>query len=208
MGDRLQWHEDTLIPSEEVPGVSTARDWQTTKAQWISILEERTGERLEVWKERIEAEGFTDELRLRQWLTDRGVTGYAQSVLVMERFGYPDFFVAGADELVDAQYADRQHLRPIYDALIEAALGLGEVVVQARKTYVSLVGPRRTFARIQPTTKRRVDLGLRLDGYEPDGRLEPSRIHETMKVQISLTSPDQVDAEVLEWLERAYTLNL
>jgi hypothetical protein len=83
----------------------------------------------------------------------------------------------------------------------------GELTVQARKTYVSLVTPRRTFARLQPTTKTRLDLGLRLEGMEPGGRLKPSKIHETMKLQVSLSAPEQVDAEVLGWLRRAYEEN-
>jgi hypothetical protein len=87
-------------------------------------------------------------------------------------------------------------------------LELGEVIIQARKTYVSLVSPRRTFARVQPTTKTRVDLGLRLEGQGPGGRLQPSTIQETMKLQIGLTSADQVDAEVLCWLRQAYEENL
>jgi hypothetical protein len=29
----------------------------------------------------------------------------------MERFGYPDFFIASANDLVDGQYADRPQLR-------------------------------------------------------------------------------------------------
>jgi len=86
------------------------------------------------------------------------VTGYAQSLLVMERFGYPDFLVASADELIDGQYKDRPQLRPILDAILAATAGLGEVVIQARKTFVSLVTPRRTFARVQATTRNRVDL--------------------------------------------------
>jgi hypothetical protein len=49
-----------------------------------------------------------------------------------------------------------------------------------------------------------VDLGLRIDGKKPGGRLQPSKIHETMKLQISLTAPDDVDAEMLAWLKKAY----
>jgi hypothetical protein len=40
--------------------------------------------------------------------------------------------------------------------------------VPARKTIVSLVSPRRTFAVVRATTKGRVDLGLRLDDAEPE----------------------------------------
>jgi hypothetical protein len=49
-----------------------------------------------------------------------------------------------------------------------------------------------------------VDLSLRIDRAETGRAAAPSKIHETMSVQISLTSPDEVDAEVLGWLQRAY----
>jgi hypothetical protein len=183
------------------------RDWQGMKTMSIRLLEERTGETLETWNARIQGQGFADEGQLRSWLTQQGVSGYAQSLLVMEQFGYPDFFLASADELIEDQYADRPELRPILDAILAAALELGEVIIQARKTYVSLVTPRRTFARVQPTTKKRVDLGLRLEDQKPGGRLLPSKLQETMRLQISLGSADEVDSEVLEWLQRAYDQN-
>ena len=183
------------------------RDWQGMKEMCARLLKERTGEDIKTWNERIRREGPDDRSELSAWLTARGVTGYPQSLLLMERFGYPDFILASAEKLVDDQYADRPQLRPIFDAIIDAAAGLGEVVIQARKTYVSLVSPRRTFARIQPTTKSRVDLGLRLEGRKPGERLQPSKIHETMKLQISLTTVDEVDDEVLEWLRLAFKEN-
>jgi hypothetical protein len=168
---------------------------------------ERTGEDVDTWNRRVKKERFKDAKSLRDWLTNQGVNGYAQSLLVMERFGYPDFLLASADELIDGQYADRPHLRPLLDAIIDAAAGLGEVTIQARKTYVALVSPRRTFARVQATTKNRVDLGLRLQGQKPGGRLRPSKIHESMPVQISLSAPEEVDADVLGLLQRTYDEN-
>lgn len=187
--------------------MAQTRDWQGMREMMSRLLHERTGEDVAAWNRRIGVEGLASEPELRAWLAARGVTGYAQSLLVMERFGYPAFLVASADALVEGQYADRPQLRPIYDAIIEAAAGLGDVVVQTRKTYVSLVTPRRTFARVQPTTKQRIDLGLRLEGVPPGGRLQPSKIHETMPLQISLTAPIEIDAEVLSWLQHAYDQN-
>lgn len=183
------------------------RDWGRYKDRWARLLEERTALDVDHWNRRIRRAQLNDEESLRAWLTKEGVTGYAQSLLVMERFGYPDFFLASADELIDRQYADRPQLRPIYDAIILAASDLGEIIIQARKTFVSLVAPRRTFARIQPTTKGRVALGLRLENQKPGGRLEPSRIHESMPLQVCLQSPDEVDTEVRGWLQRAYIEN-
>jgi hypothetical protein len=187
--------------------MAETRDWQGMRDMSARLLEERTGADLSTWNQRVAAEGFADEQALRAWLTAQGVTGYAQSLLVMERFGYPDFLLASADDLIQGQYADRPQLRPIFDAIIDAVAGLGPVVVQTRKTYVSLVSPRRTFARIQPTTRQRLDLGLRLERQRPGGRLQPSKIHETMPLQISLTRPEEVDAEVLSWLQQAYEQN-
>jgi Domain of unknown function (DUF5655) len=187
--------------------MAKTRDWRGMKEMSTRLLKERTGKGVDTWNRRIKQEKLDDELALRTWLTKQGVTGYAQTLLVMERFGYPNFLLATADELIDGQYVDRPNLRPIFDAIIDAASALGKVTIQARKTYVSLVSPRRTFARIQPTTKTRVDLGLRLEGRKPGGRLQPSRIQETMQVQIGLRAPDEVDSEVLGWLQQAYDEN-
>ena len=186
--------------------MSNTRDWQGMREMWVRLLQERSGDDVATWNERIAREQFDDEQSLRRWLAEQGISGYAQTLLVMERFGYPDFLVASADDLIDGQYADRQQLRPIFDAIIEAAVGLGAVTVQARKTYVSLVTPRRTFARIQ-AAKQRVDLGLRLENHEPGGRLKPSKIHETMPLQLSFSARDEVDGEALEVLQRAYDQN-
>ena len=113
---------------------------------------------------------------------------------------------ADADALVDGQYADRPQLRPVLDAVLAAASALGPVTVQARKTCVSLVSPRRTFAAVQATTKSRVDLGLRLDGMEPNGRLLVARniASGTINLRIALGGPGEVDEEVVGWLRRAY----
>src|SRR5438128_3211021 len=187
--------------------MAKTRDWQAMRDMSARLLKERTGEGVDTWNRRIQRERLDDEEALRAWLTRQGVTGYAQTLLGMGRFGYPDFLRATADELIDGQYSDRPQLRPIFDALIDAAVGLGKVTIQARKTFVSLVSPRRTFARIQPTTKNRIDLGLRLEGRKTGGPLRPSRIHETMPVQIELTARASVDSEVLRWLQQAYDEN-
>ena len=112
-----------------------------------------------------------------------------------------------ADELIDAQYADRPRLRPVLDAVLAALPALGAVTVQARKTLVSLVGPRRTFGVVQATTKNRVDLGLRLDNEKPGGRLLVARDIGAANLRIPLTGPGDLDEEALGWLRRAYDAN-
>jgi hypothetical protein len=114
---------------------------------------------------------------------------------------------AGADELVADQYGDRPLLRPVLDAVLAALPALGPVTVQPRKTCVSLITPRRVFAVVQPTTKSRVDLGLRLDHELPGGRLLAARDLGPATVRMALTRTEDVDAEVIGWLRRAYAEN-
>ena len=87
------------------------RDWGAMKEMCARLLKERTSEHVETWNRRIRRAELKDESELRAWLAAKGITGYAQKLLVMERFGYPDFLLASADQLVDCQYEDRPQLR-------------------------------------------------------------------------------------------------
>lgn len=117
---------------------------------------------------------------------------------------------AGMGDLVGMQYADRPKLRPVLDAVLGVLPEISPVlIVQARKTYVSLVSGRRTFAVIQATTRSRVDLGLRLANAKAEGRLQSARGvgNGSMTVKLALTSREDVDAEAIRWLKRAYEEN-
>ena len=137
---------------------------------------------------------------------------------------HPDFMTADSGELIDGQlidgqlidgqlidgqYADRPQLRPVLDAVLALLPALGPVTVQARKTMVSLVCPRRTFAVVQATTKDRVDLGLRLDDAEPGGRLQSAKNigGGGATVRVALRRPEDVDDEVRHLMRRAYDEN-
>ena len=126
------------------------------------------------------------------------IPGAGQAVTVL---------TAQARQLIDGQYADRLHLRPVLDAVLAALPRLGPVTVQARTTLVSLVTPRRTFAVVQARTKSRVDLGLRLDSTPPGGRLLAARDIGAATVRICLSAPGDLDEEALGWLRRAYEEN-
>ena len=180
----------------------------------LTGIEERlvaqTGDDVATWSARVRAEGPGTEPELRAWLAERGITGYGAMVLVMERFGYPDFLTASADDLVDGQYADRPALRPVLDAVLAAAAAVvPDVAVQARKGYVSLVGPRRTFAVVQASTRTRVDLGLRLPDREPGGRLLAARSigNGACTVRVPLADVSDVDDEVTDLLRQADAAN-
>ena len=187
------------------------RSWQEMREKEIQWLVERTGEGLDAWNARVRETGLADEQSLRAWLTEKGVTGYPQMLLVMERFGYPDYLLRSADDLIDGQYADRPELRPILDTILGLLPEVGEVEVQARKTYVALISPKRTFGAVQPTTRKRVDLGLRLTkDVKAVGRLQlaPNFGQSSVTHKIGLEHADDINDEVEGWLKKAYEANV
>ena len=63
---------------------------------------------------------------------------------------------------------------------------------------------------VQPTTKTRVDLGLRLDSQKPDGKLLAARGvgSDAINLRIGLSSPTDFDKEAMRLLQRAYDASL
>jgi hypothetical protein len=80
-----------------------------------------------------------------------------------------------------------------------------ETVRSVRKTYTSLLTPRRTFAAVKPTTRTRVDVALRLDGATLGGRLLDGRNTAGcgLNVRFTLATLDDLDAEALDLLRQA-----
>jgi len=188
-----------------------ARSWEEMRTSIEDRLVRQTGHDVAWWNALVaEQPDLPDEAAVRTWLTGKGVTGYQQMLLVHERFGYPDYLLATGDDLIEAQYADRPALRLILDAVLALATHLGQVDVQARKTYTSLYTPRRAFAAVRPTTKTRVDLGLRLDGVAPGGRLldGSKTAGGTVNVRVALATVGDLDDEAADLLRRAYDANV
>ncbi|MBO0814775.1 MAG: hypothetical protein J2P30_06445 [Actinobacteria bacterium] len=127
--------------------------------------------------------------------------------VLRDAVGGDDRALREAEELIDGQYDDRPQLRAVLDRVLTALPPLGPVTVLARRTVVSLSTPRRVFAVVAAMTRSRVDLGLRLEHEGPGGRLLAARNLGPSTVRIALSRHQDVDAEVLGCLRRAYKEN-
>lgn len=175
---------------------------QATQTQ-LRNIESSTGRPVQEWYALIgerRAEGRKHG-QLVAWLkTDHGLThGNANTlVLLAARQDAP----ADDTALLEAQYAAKPQMRPVHDAVVEAARALGpDVQVVVQKTAVSL-RRNKQFGVVTPASRTRVDLGLNLRGAEPTGRLEVASGMCTHRVR--LTAAEEVDAEVRTWLRAAY----
>ena len=70
-----------------------------------ALLLGKSGHDVHWWAERGHSAGVKSDTELREWMrTEHGITGYAQHAVSWEMFGYPEFMLRDADEVLDGQY--------------------------------------------------------------------------------------------------------
>lgn len=186
-----------------------AKSPEDQAASMIANLPEKTGRSLDEWMKAVAKSGAAKHGEIVKWLKgEHGVThGYAN--LIAHQFLNAGSMGQGsADqgaELVDAQYAGKESLRPIYEALREKIAAFGpDVEFSPKKTYVS-VRRSKQFALIQPSTRTRLDVGIQNKGREPEGRLEDSgKWNAMVSHRVKLADPSDIDEALIGWLREAY----
>lgn len=168
-------------------------------------LLEKTGKTLEQWidiakRSKLEKHGeIVKHLKSEHRLTH----GYANTVALMAREAHAAAF--SEDDLLESQYKGKEHLRPIHDKLVDEIKKLGDDIEFVPKKANVSVRRKNQFALIQPSTKTRMDLGLKIKGKEPIGRLENSGPFGAMcSHRVQLADVKDVDADVQDWLKEAY----
>lgn len=171
----------------------------------IANMPEKTGKSLQEWVALLGPVGARKHGELMKVLKgEHGLThGYANLVAHTARDSLPSN--DKADDPVAAQYAGKEALKPVYDRLVELVQAFGDdVEIAPKKAYVSLRRAKQ-FALIQPTTKTRVDIGIKLKDTAPTDRLEASGSFNSMVTHRVRTSGiDDLDAELSAWLKAAY----
>ena len=171
----------------------------------IANVEKNTGKPLAYWIDVVLGSGHEKHgARVKFLKTEHGFThGFANMIAHQAKAAAEG--TVSKDDLVTTQYAKKQDLVPIYEALIAAVKGFGDgLEISPKKAYVSL-RRKKQFALIQPSTKTRLDLGLNLKGKAPEGRLEASGSFNAMcSHRIRLSATEDVDADVLAWLQEAW----
>ena len=174
----------------------------------VARLESTTGKSLDQWTALVKESGKAKHGEVVNWLkSDHGVThGYANLIAHSVFKSDAVSQVAGGADLVGAMFAgDKAALRPIFDKIMKEVRSFGgDVEESPKKGYLSL---RRTtqFATLHPSTKTRFDVGLKLKGVAPAGRLEAAGSWNAMvSHRVRLESASEVDSELIGWLRKAY----
>ena len=184
--------------------------------KWIGELKQKTGRSLDQWIKFIKKEGPPTEAARRDWLKAQHKLGTNSARWLAERsvgkgdeIGDPDSYLRAAEKYVDEMFAGKkEHLRPIYDALLKLGLSMGKDTRACPCQTIVPLYRNHVFAQIKPTTQTRIDFGLALG----ETKKTPRRLIDTggfakkdrITHRFEITSLKDIDDEVKGWLKTAY----
>lgn len=184
--------------------------------KWIAELKEKTGRTLDEWLRFIRKEGPPTEAARRDWLKEQHGLGTNSAWWLAERSvgrgaesGDPDAYLQAAEKYVAQMFAGKkEHLRPIYDALLTLGLSMGKDVKACPCQTIVPIYRNHVIAQIKPTTQTRIDFGLALG----DTKTTLKRLIDTggfakkdrITHRFEITSLKDIDNDVKRWLKVAY----
>jgi hypothetical protein len=185
--------------------------------KWIAELPAKTGRSLEAWLHLVEKEGPPTEAERRKWLKEQHGHGTNSAWWLAERSvgkgledSDPELYLQAAERYVEAMFANRAAIRPIYDELLKRGLGLAKDVKACPcKTIVPLYR-NHVFAQIKPATHTRIDMGFALRDTPAKGRLIDTggfAKGDRISHRIPITRLDEIDDDVMQWMRNAYDMD-
>jgi hypothetical protein len=183
--------------------------------KWIGELKQKTGRSLEEWLKFIKKEGPSTEQERRDWLKAKHGLGTNSAGWLAERsvgkgeeIGDLDHYLRAAEKYVEEMFSGKkEHLRPMYDALLKLGLSMGKDAKACPCQTIVPLYRNHVFAQIKPTTQSRIDFGLALGNTKTPKRLIDTGGYakkDRITHRFEITSLKNVDAEVRRWLKAAY----
>lgn len=171
----------------------------------IENLKQNTGKSLEEWIKIVKSEGLEKYREIINHLKQKHGFTHGFANLVALKTLKTDAGSHNEEDLIIGMFSKgKEELKPIYDDLIKRINDFGNVTIAPKKAYVSLIG-KKQFAIVQPSTKTRLDVGINLKGIEPTDRLEKSGSFNAMvSHRVRITSPEQIDVELISWIKEAH----
>jgi predicted transport protein len=175
-------------------------------ASQLRNIETKTGHDLAAFRAAIAASGKVKHGEVRTWLMETYGLGYGDANTLAHFSsgkGTGSEPAADGDPLADIYTGKRAHLRAIHDAVVEAIQPWGDYEAAPKKAYVAF-RRKKQFAMLGPRTAERAELGINLKDPIASDRVVAQKPGGMCQYAIALSRPEDVDAEVLEVLRRAY----
>jgi len=177
-------------------------------ASQLRNIETKTGRDLDALRQAIAGSGRTKHGEVRSWLMETYGLGYGDANTLAHAAAGGKSAASGSDDgaadpLADIYAGKKAHLRSIHDAVMTAIQPWGDFEVAPKKGYVAL-RRKKQFAMLGPRTADRAELGINLKEDVGSERIVAQKPGGMCQYAIALRGPDDVDAEILSVLRRAF----
>lgn len=167
-------------------------------------LLKNTGKSLAEWTASVKVLKFEKHGQIMKFLKEeKGLTHGFANFIALKALATDAGSFENKDELINSQYKGKEHFRSIYDRLIADISKFGNDIEIVPKIANVSLRRKKQFALLSPITKTRFEIGINLKGQEPKGKLLPSG-NAMCTHKINLASMDDIDQEIIDWIQKAY----
>ena len=182
-------------------------DPQAALATQLRNIEAKTGQTLAQLRAVIEQSGLSKHGEVRAMLMERFGLGHGDAnTLVHAAKSDPAAATAPATtaDPLDAIYTGaKAPLRPLHEQLMARIREFGEFEVAPKKAYLSL-RRKKQFAMLGPATQTQIELGLNARNLPADPRLKVLPPGGMCPYAVRLSTPSDVDPQLIGWLRAAF----
>ncbi len=173
----------------------------------LNNIQKKTGKSMDELTGIIQHSGLTKYSEIRDMLKRELKLGHGDATqlvkAVLEMQAAQALETPKGDVLDDIYTGAKAGLRPIHDRLMETIDTFGEFEVSPKKGYISL-RRKRQFAMIGPATNTRVEVGINHKTLGAHPRLIQQPAGSMCNFIVKISRPEEVDAELFDWLKQAF----
>ena len=174
---------------------------------YLDNIQAKTGKTPDDFKAMAAEKGLDKTAEIMAWLKSDFGLGHGHSMAIVHLIVHEDHIKATPEDKAGKLFsANKMKWRKSYDNIVAAITRFGaDASASPGQTYINLLRDGKKFAIVQPSSAERLDIGIKLKGIEPSGRLEASGSWNTMVThRVRITDAEQIDPELFEWLKKAY----
>lgn len=176
---------------------------------YLDTVKAKTGKTPADFAKLASDKGLTKHGELVAWLKSDFELGHGHANAIVNVLLKSVSRAASPDEKLEKLFSGKKAvwLEPV-KTLISRIQEFGAgIEAQTNETYVNILIGKKKMAIVQPSSTDRLDIGIKLKGVTPEGRLEASGSWNNMVThRVRIADAKEIDAELLGWLRQAYEL--
>lgn len=174
----------------------------------LENIQKKTGKSLAELAAMIQRSGLSKHGEIREYLKRELGLGHGDANAlvhaVLKSDGQRAASGKATGQVLDEIYTGgKAPMRPIHEKLMQAIDAFGEFEIAPKKGYVSL-RRKRQFAMIGPKTNTRFEVGINARDLPKSARLLEQPKGSMCNYIVNLSSPQDVDSELIAWIKSAY----